>query len=99
MATDTTITVTVSYSVDQFDFVIENHRGIYPLKQLEELNLKLMTYDCHGYEVLDYTINTIDMYPASEAEHWDSIKDFLEQAKKNKVYQADQEYLYEEQCK
>jgi hypothetical protein len=81
MAPDTTITVTVSYSADQFEFIIENHKGKYPLEKLEELNLKLMTYDCHGYEVLKHTISTVDMYPASEAEHWNSIEDFLAEAK------------------
>jgi hypothetical protein len=87
MAPDTTITVSVSYSADQLEFVIENHKGTYPIEELQELNTQLMTYDCHGYEVLSYTINTIDMYPVPKSEHWDSIKDFLAEDK------------YEEQCK
>jgi hypothetical protein len=87
---DTTITVTVSYAEDQLEFIIENHKGMYPIEKLEELNAQLMTYDCHGYKVLSHTISTVDMCQEPEPERWASLSAFLEQAKKNK---------YKEQCK
>lgn len=83
LASDTTITVSVNYLEESetplLEYTIENHKGTYPLEQLELFNCILMTYDCSGYEPLSHTIQTVDMYEC--ADDAIALEDFLAHTK------------------